>query len=247
MRMLEGKIIVITGGSQGLGEGVARRAVEAGAAGLVICARSVARGEATAAALTDLGCPTHFVPADLANVDDCRAVIHACDRLFGHIDGLVNCAASTERGSVEDTTVELFDRIFAINVRAPLFLMQETVRLMKRDGIGGSIVNIGSINAHGGQPNLTTYSASKGALATLSKNAAHALGPHHIRVNCINVGWMSTPNEHVIQKAEGKPDNWLEAADASAPFGRILRPADVASLVTWLLSDEAVMFSGSVV
>ena len=245
--MLANKILVITGGSQGLGEGIARRAVAEGATGLIICARSAGRGAATAAALTELGCPTTFVRADMASVDDCRAVLRACDERFGRLDGLVNCAASTERGSVEDTTPELFDHIFAVNVRAPFFLMQEAVKLMKRTGGGGSILNIGSINARGGQPNLTVYSASKGALAILTTNAANVLAHDRIRVNCINVGWMATPAEDATQRAEGQPENWLELADARAPFGRILRPADVAGLAVWFLSDESAMMSGGVI
>ncbi len=247
MRSLEGKIIIVTGGNQGLGEGIARLAAEAGAAGLVLCARTISSGEEVAAALSAQGCPTIFVRADLASVDDCRAVVRAADERFGRVDGLVNCAAVTDRGSVDDTTVELWDRIFAVNVRAPFFFMQEAVQIMRRSGNGGSIVNIGSINARGGQPNLTTYSASKGALATLSINAANALAPDRIRVNCINVGWMATPNEHKVQLAEGKGENWLEMADAQMALGRILRPADIASLVAWLLSDKGVMMSGAVI
>ena len=125
--------------------------------------------------------------------------------------------------------------------------MQESVRLMKRAGKGGSIVNILSVSAHGGQAKLTPYSVSKGALATLTKNAGHSLMPDRIRVNGINVGWMATPNEHVVQKSEGQPDNWLEIAEANMPYGRILRPNDIAGLVTYLLSDAAEMMNGALI
>ncbi len=245
MAELAGSIIVVTGGTQGLGEEIARNAAQQGAAGLVLCGRNRPNGDRVAAELSANGCPTHFVAADLASLDDCLSVIRTADQQFGRIDGLVNCAASTERGSVYDTTIELWERIMAINLRAPFFLMQETARIMRREGRGGSIVNIGSINGRGGQTNLTVYSTSKGGLAVLTKNAAAALGAERIRVNCINVGWMATPNEDAVQRSEGRPANWLELADAQAPFGRILRPTDVSSLVLWLLSDKGALMSGA--
>lgn len=247
MRILTDLVIVVTGSTQGLGEDIARRAAQHHAAGLVICGRSETNGRRVADEISASGCPTIYVPADLEKVEDCRAVIHAADEHFGRVDGLVNCAAITDRGSVYDTTPELWDRIFAINLRAPFFLMQEAARRMQRAGRGGSIVNIGSINARGGQPNLTPYSTSKGALATLTLNAANVLAPDKIRVNCINVGWMITPNEDIVQRKEGKPANWLEVADAAMPFGRILRPDDVSGLVMWFLSPESAMMSGGVI
>ncbi len=247
MRDLTGLVVVVTGGTQGLGEDIARRAADHHAAGLVICGRSKQNGERVAAEISALGCPTLFVPADLASIDDCRSVIAAADKRFGRIDGLVNCAASTERGSVYDATPDLWERIMAINLRAPFFLMQEAAKIMRRDGRSGSIVNIGSINGRGGQTNLTVYSTSKGGLATLTQNAAASLGADHIRVNCINVGWMITPNEDTVQRAEGRGDDWLAAADAQMPFGRILRPADVSGLVMWLLSSEGELMSGAVI
>jgi NAD(P)-dependent dehydrogenase (short-subunit alcohol dehydrogenase family) len=174
-------------------------------------------------------------------------VVQQADEVFGRIDGLVNAAALTARGTLEDTTVELWDKMFAINTRAPFILMQEAVRVMKRLGQGGSIVNILSMAAHGGQPKLTPYSVSKGALATLTKNAANALRYDRIRVNGLNIGWMATPNEHLVQRKEGQPEDWLERADARMPFKRILRPRDVAGLTAYLLSDEAELMTGALI
>ncbi len=127
--------------------------------------------------------------------------------------------------------------MFAINVRAPFILMQETARIMKREQQGGSIVNIISDTCYGGKPYITPYSASKGALATLTKNVAHSLLLDKIRVNGINRGWTYTPQEHQHPKSMGEPDNRLENADAAQPFGRLLRPRDIAYLATYLLSD----------
>ena len=98
-----------------------------------------------------------------------------------------------------------------------------------------------------GTPNLTPYSVSRGGLAVLTKNAAHSQRKHRIRVNALNIGWMATPAEHAVQLAEGQPEKWLERGDARMPFGRILRPRDVAGIVAYLLSDESEMMTGSVI
>ena len=246
-RRLDGKVIIVTGGTQGLGEEVARRSADLGAAGLVISGRNADRGAAVARSLSSSGCRSIFVEAELASVEACRNIVRRCDEEFGRVDGLVNAAACTERGTILDTSPEHWDKIMAINVRAPFLLIQESALLMKRAATGGSIVNILSVSAHGGQRKLTPYSVSKGALATLTKNAGHSLMPDRIRVNGINVGWMATPNEHAVQKSEGQPDNWLEIAEANMPFGRILRPNDIAGLVTYLLSAAAEMMNGSLI
>ena len=200
---LHGKFIAVTGSTQGLGEEVARRAAAAGAAGIVLSGRSRERGERVAAACGSADCRTVFVQAELQDPDACRLIVDAADRTFGRLDGLVNAAACTERGTLEDTSVQHWDKFMAINLRAPFVLMQGAARIMQREGRGGSIVNILSMSAHGGTPNLTPYSVSKGALGTLTRNAAHSQRTHRIRVNALNIGWMSTPAEHDVQMREG--------------------------------------------
>ena len=161
--------------------------------------------------------------ADLAKVADCRKVIAEADRRFGRIDVLVNAAALTDRGNIFDTTEERYNEIFDVNVRAPFFLIQGAVTIMKREKIDGSIVNIQSMSAHGGQPFITAYCASKGALATLTRNVAHSLLKFRIRVNGLNIGWMSTPGEDRIMKTyHGAKDGWLEEAVKS----QAVRPPD---------------------
>ena len=117
--------------------------------------------------------------------------------------------------------------------------------MMKREGIAGSIVNILSVAAYCGTDNLLSYSTTKGALRTFTKNTAVALRRHRIRVNGINLGWTDTPNEHVVQAKQGSPDNWLELAEQKSPFGRLIKPIDVARLCTYLLSDESGIVTGS--
>ena len=244
---LDGKVVIVTGGTQGLGEGIARHLTQSGVAGVVICGRNHDRGAAVRAALEAEGCAAEFVAADLAEEADCRRVVAACDARFGRIDGLVNAAGATDRGTLEDTAVALWDKLFAINVRAPFILIQEAVRVMKREESGGSIVNITSLSMHCGQSFLTAYSASKGALATLTKNVAHAHKSHRIRCNALNIGWMDTPNEHKVQEAMGQPADWLEPAEAAQPFGRLIKPLDVARMTAFLLSDDAEMMTGSLI
>ena len=244
---IEHRVFVVTGGTQGLGEATARILAERRAGGVTICGRDEQRGRAVASALEEAGCASLFVQADLMHEEGCRRVIRATDERFGRVDGLANVAASTERGTLDDTSVEDWDAMFALNVRAPFLLMQEAARVMRREGRGGSIVNVSSVSAYGGQSFLTAYCTSKGALDTLTKNAAYALQQDRIRVNGINVGWMATPNEHRVQRSEGKPEDRLEAADAQQPFGRILRPTEVGKLIAYLLSDDAQLMTGSLV
>jgi NAD(P)-dependent dehydrogenase (short-subunit alcohol dehydrogenase family) len=247
-RQLGGKVAVVTGGTQGLGEAVARLFAARAAAGLVICGRQAAKGEAVAGGLEAQGCRTVFVRADLARVDDARAVMAAAERAFGRVDALVNAAGITDRGTIFDTSPELFDRMVAVNLRAPFFLIQEAAKIMRRERIEGAIVNILSMSAHGGQPFLTPYSMSKGALATLTRNAAFGLMPWRIRVNALNIGWMNTPGEdRIMREVHGATDGWLARAAAEQPFGRLIEPDEVARACAFLCSAESGLMTGAVI
>jgi NAD(P)-dependent dehydrogenase (short-subunit alcohol dehydrogenase family) len=245
---LASRSAVVTGGTQGLGESIARLFAARGLAGLVITGRNAARGKVVAADLTKAGCRTIFVRADLQKVPHCRKVIASADRAFGRLDILVNAGASTDRGSITDTTPEIYDYIMDVNVKGPFFLMQEAVKLMQREKRGGSIINILSMSAHGGQPILTPYSVSKGALLTLTRNAAYALLKDRIRVNGLAIGWMDTPGENAIgMKAHGRKDGWIREAEKSQPWGRLLNPEEVARACVWLASAESGLTSGAII
>jgi NAD(P)-dependent dehydrogenase (short-subunit alcohol dehydrogenase family) len=184
----------------------------------------------------------------LGLVEDCRKVVQQADVAFGRVDVLVNAAAITDRGTILDTEPELFDRMFAVNVRAPFFLMQEAIKVMKRKNIQGSIVNIGSMSAMAGQPFIAAYCASKGALATLTRNTAYALLRNRIRVNGLNIGWMASEGEDRIQREFHHADaDWLEKAGASQPNGRLVDPLEVARAVAFLCSAESGLMTGSVI
>lgn len=249
MSRLDGKIAVVTGGTQGLGAAIARLFADRGAAGLVICGRSAAKGEAKAAEITAAtGVKVVYVAADLGKVEDCRAVIAAADAAFGRVDVLVNAAGLTDRGTILDTDPDLFDRIFAVNVRAPFFLMQEALKIMLREKIEGSIVNISSMSAMAGQPFIAAYCSSKGALDTLTRNTAFAALKNRIRVNGLNIGWMASDGEDRIQREfHGAPADWLKQAAARQPFGRLLDPAEVARAAAYLASDESGLTTGATI
>lgn len=249
MPAFEGQTAVITGGTQGLGAATARLFAERGAKGIVICGRSDAKGQAVALQIqAEFDCQTKFVRADLGLVEDCRAVIAAAEQTFGHVDILVNAAGLTDRGTILDTDPELFDKMFAVNVRAPFFLIQESVKLMKRTQTEGAIVNISSMSSMGGQPFIAAYCASKGAIDTLTRNTAYALLRNRIRVNALNIGWMASDGEDRVQREfHGASDDWLNEAAAAQPFGRLLDPREVARAIAFLASGESGMMTGSIV
>lgn len=241
---LKGRVVLVTGGTQGIGEGIARAAVEAGADRIAITGRDVARGRAVA---DSLGVPAVFIPADLTDPDATARIVPQAEAALGPVDALVNAAGLTDRGGILDTPVALWDRLFAVNARAPFLLTQAMAQRLVALGRPGAIVNIITMSSHGGQPFLTAYAASKGALATLTKNTAHGLRAQRIRVNGINLGWADTPGEHAIQARDGNPPDWLDHAAPAQPFGRLIEPRDVAGLTIHLLSDAAAMMTGALI
>jgi NAD(P)-dependent dehydrogenase (short-subunit alcohol dehydrogenase family) len=248
MNDLSGKIIVISGGTQGLGEATARQCAAAGAAGLLLAGRSRDRGDALAAELTTGGTDTIFVEADLFDAAAPAAVAAAADARFGVVHGLVNIAAATYRDNIWDATPQGWDSMFALNVRAPFFLIQACARVMRREKVKGSIVSIGSMSGYGGQPFLASYCTSKGALNTMTKNVAYALMRHGIRVNQVNPGWMDTESEDAVQrKFHGAQDGWLEAAEATQPMGRLVKPQEVANTIAFCLSDDSGLLTGTII
>ncbi len=248
MNRMDNKVCVITGATQGLGAAIARRFAAAGAAGIVVTGRNEQRGSAVAEKISaEFNVPALFLLADLGSVEDCRRVIAETDRKFGHVHVLVNAGASTERGTILDTSPDLFDRIFATNVRGPYFMMQEAIKLMIRDGIEGAICNIGSISALSGQPFINAYCASKGALSTLTANTAFSVMGNRIRVNQLNIGWMASDQEQILRTAETGDPDWMEKEAKKLPFGRLIDPSEAARAVNFLVSDDAGLMTGSIV
>lgn len=239
---------IITGGAQGIGLAVAKQLVAEGCKALVLVGRTEAKGREAVAELKALGAEAIFISADVADVQACADVVAQALKKFGSINALVNAAASSARGTLTDTTPELFDAIFNTNMKGPFFLMQGVVRHLIETGKPGSIVNVLSISGHGGQPYLSAYAASKGALAILTRNAANAYKRNRIRVNAVQPGWMDTPNEAIVQqKFHGGGPDWLEKAEAAAPMGQLAKTHQLAGLVTYMLSPESGIMTGSLV
>lgn len=239
---------VITGGSQGLGLAIAERLAKEGARNIAISGRSVEKGEAAARKVSALGTNCIFVKADVSVPDDCRALIAGAIEAFGSVNALVNSAAVTTRGTLLDTSLELWDEHHDTNVRGPFLTMQALVRHLVDTGRPGSIVNILSVSAYCGQSFLTPYSSSKGALAILTKNVANAYRGKRIRCNGINTGWMDTPGETQIQKTfHGASDDWLAGVEAGQPMGQLVKPDQLAALVAYILSPESGVMTGSLV
>jgi NAD(P)-dependent dehydrogenase (short-subunit alcohol dehydrogenase family) len=239
-----GKVALVTRSTLGIGRGIVEHLASLGAR-VVVHGRDESRARDVVSRLHGTGREAAFVVADLSEIDACRHIVRFTVETFGGIDVLVNNAAITSRGYLEDASVELWDRIMHVNLRAPFLTLQEAVKSMKSRG-GGSIVNIGSVNAYIGEPKLGPYSVSKGALMTLTRNAAVTLGRYKIRVNQINVGWTLTEGEDQVKRDEGKGENWLEDAVRTRPFGRLLLPHDVAHAVAYFASDDSALVSGAV-
>jgi NAD(P)-dependent dehydrogenase (short-subunit alcohol dehydrogenase family) len=239
---------VITGGTQGLGLAIAKRLANEGAKSIVICGRNAAKGADAAAAVSELGTPCSFVKADIGDADDCKRLIAKSIEQFGSVNALVNSAAETSRGTLLDTSLETWEKHLNANARGPFLTMQAVVRHLVDTGRPGSIVNILSMAVHCGQSYLTPYSASKAALANLTKNTANAFAAKRIRCNGIQVGWMDTPHEDQIQQRfHDRPEGWLAKVEAEQPMGQLVKPDQLAGLVAYMLSPESGVMTGALV
>ncbi len=243
-----GRVALVTGSTQGVGEALVHRMADEGLVGALVTGRNAARGAAVVGALEAKGCDAYFVPADLGDADSVRALANVADDRFGRIDHLANCAGVTDRGDVWDTTPELFDTMMAVNVRAPFQLIQATAHIARRNGAPASVVNVGSVAGYGGAPFITPYSISKGALMTMTKSVSYQLMRSQVRGVTVNPGSMDTPGEDAIQRTyHGAGDGWLDEAEAHQPFGRLIKTEELVRTLAFVLSDDAGMMTGAII
>jgi NAD(P)-dependent dehydrogenase (short-subunit alcohol dehydrogenase family) len=246
--ILGGRIVLVSGGTQGVGAAVARTAAACGADAVVVTGRRTEVAEPLMDELDLLGTEPFFIRTDVSHVEQAMASVESVVEEFGRVDCVVNAAGLVDRGSLLDTTPELFDRHIAINLRGPFFIMQAAVKDMLRRGAPGTIVNVITLTEHAGQSFLAPYAAAKGGLATLTRNAAHAHRWDRIRINGLNIGWTATEGEDAVQRAfHGAEDGWLDAAAARLPAGRLADPAQIADMIVYLLSDASGIVTGSVI
>lgn len=263
--LMQGKVLLVTGGTQGLGLAIARAAAREGAAGVAIVGRSAekaeralaeiraaADGAAGGGAAAGPGSGRAFealaVVADLSAPGEAERAVAETIARFGRVDSLVNAAGATSRGTLLDTTRELLDEHVALNLAAPFMTMQGAVADMRRRGAPGTILNIISMAMHGGQPYLAPYAATKAGLAGLTRNVAYAHRFDRIRINGLNIGWTATPGEAVTQRDfHGAADDWLAEASAAQPMGKLGQPDEIADAVVFLLSDRSGVVTGSII
>ena len=235
---MRGKVLLVTGGTQGQGREVAIMAAKRGAHGIVICGRNAANGANVEAEVSALGSECLFVKCDVAEPEQIVETVRRAEQRFGRLDGLVNCAGDTTRGDLDSTDVAEWDRQMNINLRSHFLFTKHASQLMRRTGARGSIVNVASVQAYGGLTFCMAYAVAKAALVALTKNNAAELGKCGIKVNAVNMGWTVTDNEIALQSAAAG-DGWVETADKTCDLGRISRPADIAHAILWLLADES--------
>ena len=241
---LRNKVILVTGSATGIGRAIAQRCVREGA-------RVIIHGleaDLAAAVANDLGQENASVHVeDLTNEGCPQRLVDLAVAKFGRLDALVNNAALIHAGNIHTTDLAFFRRMLEVNTVAPFALIQAALPELRK--VHGNILNIGSVNAWSGEPNLLPYSVSKGALMTLTRNLGDTLMREDgVRVNQINPGWVLTENEAQRKRDHGLRDDWFkDVPKVYAPSGRILLPEEIAAAAIYWLSDEAGPISGQVV
>ncbi|NUW34255.1 SDR family oxidoreductase [Nonomuraea sp. SMC257] len=246
-RSLDGRIALVTGGSRGIGRAIAERLGRDGAVVAVAYARDTASAEEVVARIRKDGGRAFAIRAELGRHGDAAALWEAFDAAVeefapgGGVDVIVNNAAVATSSDLGGLSEEEFDQVFAVNVRAPFFIVKEGLGRL-RDG--GRIVNVSSGAARIAMPEIIAYSSTKGALDTFTLTLAKALGPRGITVNSVAPGIVDTDVN--ASWLRGDPEAWERAASVAA-LGRVGRPEDIADVVAFLASDDARWVTGRVV
>lgn len=243
---LNNETFIVTGSYSGIGFASAQEIVKQG--GNVILTAPENSASALRDACTVLGGEKAcWIAADLDEPQAPQRIVEFARSQFGHIDGLVNNAAYFPRNDLKNITTDVFDKMMAVNARAPLFLIKELMTGCSSGERSMTVVNIGSINAYCGQPDLLAYSMTKGALQTMTRNLADAHAGKGLRINQLNVGWTLTQSEIDLQKKLGRPNDWADhISPLFAPRGSIMAPGEIAQHVAFWLSKSSAPVSGSI-
>ncbi len=240
---LENKVILVTGAYTGIGNAIARACVNEGAKVVV----NGLQDELAEQVVIELGVKNAVnITMDITEEQAPQMLISATIDTFGKLDAVVNNAAIVASSNITNTTIAFFERMLAVNTLAPFAIIQAALPHLQASK--GCVVNIGSINAWSGEPNLLPYSISKGALMTMSRNLGDSLfRDYGVRVNQINPGWVLTENEKINQRQQGKEDNWYKTLPPIfSPARRLFAPEEIAEAAVYLISDACGPVSGQV-
>ena len=241
---VENKVVVVTGGAQGIGRGCAEMLAREGAR-VVIADIQSSKGESVAAGIRAAGGEAVFKETDVLQEDHCADLMSTAAGIYGGLNAVVNNVGWFPRATLEETTTELWDQVLDVNLRSAFYCCKHAIPYLRAAG-GGSIVNIGSINGIQGLPNLVAYAAAKGGLLALTRTIAGAYAPERIRANYVIPGWVLTEGELEIAKAQGVDEEQLRRQGSAQRLGRHQTPEDTAYAVVYLVSDESAQMTGSV-
>jgi 3-oxoacyl-[acyl-carrier protein] reductase len=239
MSKLSGKVAIVTGASKGIGAAIAKSLAASGASVVVNYASSKEGAGKVVEAIKAAGGKAIAVKGDVSKAADARAVVDEAIKTFGHLDVLVNNAGVYEFGPLEQVTPEHFHKQFNVNVLGLILASQEASKQF--GDAGGVVVNISSIAATAAPPTTVVYSATKGAVDTITKVLAKELGPRKIRVNALNPGMIETEGVHTSGILES---DFRKQIEAETPLGRIGQPQDIAPVAVFLASDDSRWVTG---
>jgi 3-oxoacyl-[acyl-carrier protein] reductase len=239
---LSGKVAVVTGASKGIGAEIARELAREGASVVVNYAASKAGADVVVDDIGKAGGKAVAVQADVSKEADVVRLFAESKKAFGHIDILVNNAGVYEFGPIEEFAESQYRHMFDLNVLGLLLATREVVKQFGQGG--GSIINIGSLAATGAPATTSVYSATKGAVDTITKSLAKELGPRNVRVNAANPGMVVTEGASALGVIDS---DWAKQIEAQTPLGRLGQPNDIAPVVAFLASDEAKWVTGQTI
>lgn len=243
-KRLKDKVIVISGGTKGVGRTMAEACGREGAR-VVIGGRDEIAANKAIEKIRESGSEAIFVHTDLRDVEDCKKLFDEAYQAFGKIDGFFNYAGITPVSPLDTCDQETFDDVMNINFRAAFFCCQKCIEYMRKNG-GGSIVLTGSAHAWSGEKDRAAYACSKGVLITLMEHIAHNYATEHIRCNYLTLGWTPTEGEIALRNSQGESEAELRnRAGSYLPMGRMCEKTDYVEGIIYMLSDASSMMTGS--